>query len=62
MNAAPVACKGDTEFAIALIPLQCLDMIVVAGTANIFPVVLTHWLRTENALQILLAHKGWLMW
>jgi hypothetical protein len=61
MDAAPVAYKGDTEFAIVLTPLQCLKTIAAAGTKNIFSVVLTHRLETENVLLILLAHKGWLM-
>jgi hypothetical protein len=61
MGAAPVACRGDTEFAIVLTPLQYLETIAAAGMGNIFPVAPTHRLRTANALPILLAHKGWLM-
>jgi hypothetical protein len=61
MGAAPVVYRGDTEFAIVLTPLQYLKSSAAAGTGNIFPVALTHWLRTANALPILLAHKGWSM-
>jgi hypothetical protein len=61
MDAARVAYKGDTGFAIVLTPLRFLETIDAAGTKNIFPIVLTHRLRTENALPILLVHKGWLM-